>query len=328
MKDFFLGIDVGATKSHALIADSRGRVLGFSRGGSGNYEVVGWEGLRSVLQRITGEALRSAGIDSGQIAGAGFGIAGYDWPSEREPTLEVIRTLDLAAPFEAVNDSIIGLIAGAPQGWGIAIIAGTGENCWGRDREHRFGRMTGNSIYMEEYGGASSIVYKAIGAVAREWGRRGPPTRLSAVFLQHFQAESLDELLEGFAVGRYSYGAELAPVVFKTAGSGDTVARGIIHWAAEGLADMVVGVSRQLSFEDLAFDVVMIGSVFKGGDMILDPLKAAVQAVAPGANFIRLGAPPVVGGVLLGMEQAGLDAGPVVRQRLCDSAAAIIRELE
>jgi N-acetylglucosamine kinase-like BadF-type ATPase len=30
---FYLGVDVGATKTHALIADESGRVRGFGRGG-------------------------------------------------------------------------------------------------------------------------------------------------------------------------------------------------------------------------------------------------------------------------------------------------------
>ena len=106
---YFLGVDIGATKSHALIADEFGRATGFGQGASGNYEVVGWDGLRERLHAITDQALASAGVARDLIAGAGFGVAGYDFPAEREPTKQVIESLGLQAPYGLVNDTIIGL---------------------------------------------------------------------------------------------------------------------------------------------------------------------------------------------------------------------------
>lgn len=320
---YYLGVDVGATKSHALIADEACRAVGFGSSGPGNYEVVGWEGLEATLQKITRQALEEAGLSRGQIAGAGFGVAGYDWPSERQPTLDAIATLGLDAPTEVVNDSVIGLLAGASDRWGIAIVAGTGENCWGVDRQRNYGRLTGNGLLMGEYGGAGTIVFKAIRAVARDWSKRGPPTRLSQVFMELTGAPSLDELLEGIALGRYDYGPDLARVIFQVAEQGDQVALGVIRWAALGLADMVCGVIRQLSFEQEAFDVVLSGSVFKGGPLLVGPMKEAIWETAPGARFVPLTTPPVVGGVLLGMEQAGVD-GYRLRDRLHATARGII----
>ena len=84
---------------------------------------------------MTGQALAAAGLQIGDIAGAGFGVAGYDWPSERPPTIDAIASLGISAPVEAVNDTIIGLLAGAEQGWGVALVAGTSNNCRGWDRD-------------------------------------------------------------------------------------------------------------------------------------------------------------------------------------------------
>ena len=46
---YFLGVDIGATKTHALIADATGRVVGFGQAGPGNHETVGYEGLIAAL---------------------------------------------------------------------------------------------------------------------------------------------------------------------------------------------------------------------------------------------------------------------------------------
>ena len=76
-----LGVDLGGSKSHALIADETGQALGFGEAGAGNHEVVGEAGRIEALRTITTQALAEAGITKDQIAGSGFGIAGYDWPS-------------------------------------------------------------------------------------------------------------------------------------------------------------------------------------------------------------------------------------------------------
>lgn len=326
MPNYYLGVDIGATKSHALIADEHGQAIGFGFAGPGNHEVVGWDGYRAVLHAITNQALASARIDRAQIVGAGFGVAGYDWPSQRQPTLEGIRSLGLNCPVEAVNDAVLGLFAGARSGWGIAIISGTGENCWGVDPQRNYGQMTGNSALMGEYGGAGTIVYRALRDVAKEWGMRGPKTKLSTAFIERAGARDLDDLLEGLVMGHYRLSAADAPLVFEVAESGDTVAIEAIRWAGLELADMVNGVSRQLSLTEKDFEIVLIGSTFKGGALLLDPMKEAVCAVNPKASFVRLDAPPVIGGVLLGMEQAGVD-GYAVRTMLVESTLEILNVL-
>ena len=117
MTRFFLGIDTGATKSEALVADEQGRAVSLGRGGAGNWETVGWDGTRAVLDDIISQATSEAEIKRNQIAGAGFGLAGYDWPEDRGPHVEIIRDLlgsDL--PFGIVNDALVGLLAGTDAG--------------------------------------------------------------------------------------------------------------------------------------------------------------------------------------------------------------------
>lgn len=315
---YFAGVDIGATKSHALVADSAGRVLGFAAAGPGNHEVVGYPGLIEVLNTIVPEALQQAGLRRDQLTGAGFGVAGYDWPIERQPTLEAIGTLGLDCKVEAVNDTVVGLIAGAEQGWGIGVVAGTSQNCWGWDRNLRTGNMTGHGR-LAENGGSGSLVDCAIQQVAKAWGKRGPETALTEAFIARFGVENADKLLEGLSMDTLDWGPDLAPLVFEVARQGDAVAIDCIRWAGEELASMVCGVARQLNFEDLEFEVVMIGSMFKGGKLIREPLSEAVWQVAPRATFVRLAAPPVVGGVLLGMQVSG-HAISAARERLLDEA--------
>jgi hypothetical protein len=82
-------------------------------------------------------------------------------------------------------------------------------------------------------------------------------------------------------------------------------------------------VIRQLGLESLEFDVVLVGSLYDGGPLLIETMRQTVHAVAPGARFMRLTAPPVVGGVLLGMEQAGWN-GRAVRARLIETTQILL----
>lgn len=321
MTRYFFGVDTGATKSHGLIADEFGRAIGFAQAGSGNHEDVGYDGVVRTLRRLLADATASAGISPAQISGAGFGIAGYDWPSERADTLAAIGALGLDCPVEAVNDTIVGLVAGAEAGWGVALVAGTSNNCRGWDRTHREGRVMGNGILFGEYGGSTELVLYAVQAVAREWTCRGPATVLTQRFVNLVGARDAADLLEGLSQGAYEIGARHARVIFEAAQAGDAVARTVIHWAAEELASLAVGVIRQLDLQRERFDVVLVGSLYSGGPLFTEPLAAAILAEAPGARLVRLAAPPVVGAVLIGMQLAGLDA-PNLRPALIESTRA------
>jgi N-acetylglucosamine kinase-like BadF-type ATPase len=318
MTRYYLGVDVGGTKSHALIADATGRAVGFGQAGPGNHEVVGYDGLRQVLEEITAQAEAMASIRRGEIAGAGFGVGGYDWPSERAATLEAIAVLGLQAPVEAVNDTIVGLLAGAEQGWGVALIAGTSNNCRGWDRNHREGRVLGNGVLFGEHGGAYELVLRAVQDVAKAWTRRGPPTALTDAFIRLTGAAGAADLLDGLSQERYVLGGEAAPLVFQVAEEGDPVALAAIRWNAEELGSLAVGVIRQLGLQNESFDVVLVGSFYNGGPLLLNPLAAAIHTSAPRARLVRLTVPPVVGAVLLGMTAAGVDPAPV-RAELVES---------
>ena len=326
MTRYFLGIDVGGSKTHALIADETGRACGFGKAGPGNHEGVGYDGLSAAMQAAARQALAQAGLTPRQIAGAGFGLGGYDWPSELPPTLEAIRPLGMDAPLEVVNDAMIGLIAGTQEGWGLAVVAGSGCNCWGRTgphRQHKYGNVTGMGYPMGEGAGAGEMVGEAVRRVSRAWSQRGPATCLTEVFCQMAGVKTATDLIEGLTQERFEIRGRAAPLIFKAAEQGDAVACDVIRWAGESLADLAAGVIRQIEIADEQFEVVLVGSLFNGGPLLIEPMRAALLKVAPGAALVRLSAPPVIGGVLLGMEQCALQTPPL-RDNLIQSTQALL----
>src|SRR3990170_4313894 len=120
MNTILLGADIGGTKTRVLIADGPGRTLGSGAAGPGNHEIVGYEGMARAVRAAISQALRAAGLKLPDVSaagpgggaeaggraggggggggggaggggrGGGGGVAGYDWPSQRQPVLEVL----------------------------------------------------------------------------------------------------------------------------------------------------------------------------------------------------------------------------------------------
>jgi len=321
---YYLGADLGATKTHTLIVDESGRALGFGESGSGNHEDVGYEGMLEAMQQGLEQALRGAGLTRTDISGAGYGVAGYDWPSEASATKSVIDQLGLTAPYIFVNDTVPGLVAGAEEGWGIVVVAGTGSNCRGWDREHqREGRVTGHGVMMGEGAGASELIHRTMQVVGYAWSKRGPTTALADALIQYAGAQDLEDLIRGYTTFEYPIGAEAAPLVFRIAAEGDETAQKLIHWAGVENGEMANAVIRQLEFENLKFDVVMSGGMFEGGTMLIEPMRQTISKYAPGARLVRLRVPPVFGAVILGMEAVNIKASASIRKRMADSISSI-----
>lgn len=323
-KKYFLGIDVGSSKTHALIVDETGQCVGFGKAGGGNHQGAGYDGTQKVMQESFNGALEMSGVEKAHIAGAGFGVAGCDFPSDVKPHLDVISKLGLACPVEVVNDGWNGLLAGATRGVGVNVTAGSSNNCRGKNKFGKEGRIVGNGAQFGEYGGAIEIVYRALQMVNYAWIKRIPPTTLTNVLMEAVGAKDEMDLMESISNSEYHLFSFMAIQIFEAARAGDAAAIDVLRWAGEELGWLAVSVARQIEMEGDAVEIIQSGSVFEAGDLITEPMKELVLQHCPKARLIRLDGPPVVGAVILGMEQAGFD-GYVVRDMMVRTAKEVVK---
>jgi N-acetylglucosamine kinase-like BadF-type ATPase len=321
---YFLGIDVGSSKTHALIVDESGACVGFGKAWGGNHQSVGYDGLENVLKESFESAREMAGVDSAHIAGAGFGVAGYDFPSDRDSHLQAIASLGLSCPLEVVNDGVNGLLAGAARGIGVNVTSGSSNNCRGRNKDGKDGRIVGNGATFGEYGGAIEIVQRGLQMVNYAWIKRTPPTALTKIFIDAVDAKNEIDLMDGLSSGQYHLFPFLAVEVIKAANEGDVAACEILRWSGEELGWLAVSVVRQIEMENDEVEIIQSGSVFDAGEIIANPMREIVMSHLPKAKLIRLDGPPVVGAVILGMEQAHFD-GYIVREKMIRTAKEIIK---
>ena len=320
----FVGVDAGGTKTHALVADESGEVLGIGRAGTGNWEGVGLDGALAALRQAVGEALSAARTSPREVTAAGYGLAGLDWPSDEARLRPLVEELGLSGPSVLVNDTFVALRAGAREPWGVVIVAGTGTTVAGRNRRGEMARTLGLGYPFDDWGSAPDLAQAALHAVARAYTGRGPATALSNRLVRLVGAADVADLLEGVSRWRYNLFPLVADVVralMEEADGGDGAAQEIVLQAGRELGGGAVVVIRRLGMEDEGFDLVLAGGLFRSASpLLLDTLRGTVQAVAPGARPVRLDVPPVVGGVLLAMDAVGWAVTPEVRRRLEEGA--------
>lgn len=323
MKRYFVGLDVGSSKTHALIVDENGQCVGFGKAWGGNHQGVGYDGFFNVIAEALDGALKASGVDKAYIAGAGFGVAGYDFPSDREAHLKEIAKLGLACPVEIVNDGVNGLLAGATRGIGVNVTAGSSNNARGRNKHGKEGRIVGNGALFGEMGGGIEIVQHGLQKVNHAWIKRIPPTALTQIYLEATGAKNEMDLMEGLSNEQYHLFPFIAVQIIQAARNGDVAAQDIIHFAGEELGWLAVSVARQIEMENDEVEIIQSGSIFEAGEIITVPMKDIVLKHCPKAKMIRLDGPPVVGAVLLGMEQADFD-GYAVRDVMVKTAKSLI----
>lgn len=322
---YYFGIDAGNSKTQALIADSEGRMRALVHASGGNWEGIGLDGALVVYRDVLERALAEAGLEKQQIAAAGYGLAGYDFPSDDARLRPVIDALGLPGPFFLENDALIALRAGTSRPYGVVCIAGAGSTKAGRSQDGRVFRTWGMSADMGDWGGGGDLCRAAVAALARAEKGISPQTALAGPVLAHYGVPDVSSLVERITRD-HDYRIDFTPLIFDAAAQGDPVAQQILLDAGHGLARSINAVIRRLNMMDDTFELVLAGGLFRAEYPLLrDTLAGDVRQFAPDVQIVRLTAPPVVGAVLLAMDEAGRTPDDAVRRRLIAEVEARFR---
>ncbi len=323
----YLGLDAGGTKTHCLVANERGDILGFGAAGSGNYECLGIEPAATENRKAVQTALAEAQCALQDISSIGMGIAGADLPEDYDMLEREIYTPLFGATRRTFrNDSMAGLRGGTRHPSGIVIACGTGCVCAGRSR-------SGQEVRVGGLGDKSGdeCTGSEIGRIAlrRVWqAREGiiPPTILTDKFVARAECAHVDDLFYRMYRGQLDERAlePMAKLVFDAALEGDAASCDILEHGGRYLGMMVNAAARSLGVTQEAFEVVMAGSVFKGSSPILiDAMRTAIHRVSPHAALVMPLFEPVVGALLMGMDMDG-----AVTDEVYDNLARSLGEAE
>ena len=294
---YFLGVDGGGSKTHAVIIDAWGAVVGEAFSGGSNLLRGGLEDALSHIERAVSEACAAARISRDKISAACLGLAGVNHPIHYHTMKDAIdhslgiQNLQLVTDFRAA-------LAGALDGdAGVVIIAGTGSIAVGVNESGEEERSGGWGPAFSDEGSAFDIAKRALRAVTDSFDGRSPSTTLTDRVCQRLGIASAIDL-PGVIYNGDSEPVEiasLAQVVSEAAGAGDQVAQQILAEAGSELGQLVVSVIEKLGMQSDAFGVAYVGSVFSSGEYVLKAFTEKVARAAPGADVRPPLFPPAVG---------------------------------
>ncbi len=309
----YLGIDGGGTHTRAILVNALGQVQGEGNAGPSNYHNVGVEVTGRSLREATENAWASANLPFAMADTAFLGCAGIKASADIVSLTAIAESIGLAPAGHVtvandLHNALSGGLAGRP---GIALIAGTGTNCLGCDATGKSFMCGGWGWMLDDVGGGIGIALAGLRAAARAADGRAPFTRLLSAALAFFGLTEANELLERLYVRSCPLEeiATFAAVVIREAMTGDATAMEVLSEGARALAELVAGVSRELSFPDVA-DIVILGGCARSGSPYQPLIEQAVRAAVANANIIEPKGSPTQGAAINALRAAGVKPIP------------------
>jgi N-acetylglucosamine kinase-like BadF-type ATPase len=315
-----LAIDGGGSKVDAALINRNGTIVAAARVPNIDDGTDPFGYLDGVAAGAAEVALH-AGMDPERSTLATLGVyclAGADLPADDRRIQRWISKQGWTAEDVLHNDTFAVLRAGTDRTWGVGIVCGFGTNCSGVSPDGRTYRLPAVGPISGDWGGGSDIGGQALWHALRARDGRGPRTALASLVPEHFGMRRPRQVMEAMYFGRMDEErlAELAPLVFRTAADGDTVARSIVDRQADEIATMAGAAIRKLGMSRLDVHVVLGGGIFRNRlPAFHERIHEGVHRVCPSARITVLAAPPVVGAALLGLDRIGATKAAEARVR-------------
>jgi len=291
-----IGIDAGGTKTVGILADESGKVLSKAISGSANLIMKGELAVEKVIFDVI-ESLEAPE----PVAALCLGIAGVGQPGADQLIRDVLRRLGHRQPVRVVNDALVALVAGAPSGVGIVVVAGTGSIAYGVDTEGHTARSGGWGYLLGDEGSAFWLGHYAVRHAIRAADGRGVATTLYDLICDKLGVSDPTELVEWFYDQELSRNrvADLASLVEAASIDGDEAAENLMDQASKHLAKAARAVAGQLSFPE-RFPVVLSGGAFKACPSLGRRLEDLLAS--PEMEVRLLDVDPAMGAVTLALE--------------------------
>lgn len=323
MTGTYLGIDGGGTKTRAVILDAFGRLIGEGVGESSNFGYIGVEQATSNIRDAIISAASQAGIVQPRFDAAFFGLAGVVSDTDREMARNMARSLDLV-PGDQIgvdHDCRIALAGGLGGETGIVQIIGTGTSTFGMNASGDRWMSGGWGRLIADEGGGYWLGIEAMKATTAAYDGRGHPTLLHNRVLDALGINSVGDIMQVLYTQQMPVAdiAALGRLVIEAASEKDAVAIGIIAHGMDEVARCVEAVANELQFPADHIRLITVGGITQAGDVVMEPLQAAVHARVPTCQIT----PPLfdagIGAGLLAMQHHGQAMTPKILENLRSS---------
>ncbi|HTC62070.1 MAG TPA: BadF/BadG/BcrA/BcrD ATPase family protein [Candidatus Saccharimonadales bacterium] len=292
---YYLGFDGGGTKTHCVLIDESGNVIGEGRGGPSNPLRCGYDVAFESLRDAATAALASPNLQPTDISAVHAGLAGAGRRSVARRIMVFLAQEFSSALAQVSTDCEIALEAAAGSGPGVVLIAGTGSIAFGRNAAGETARAGGHGPWIGDEGSAFEIGRRAVSAVARVRDMDAPSSVLPEMISAALECPDWDELLVRIMKEPEAVFPKLFPVVAAAANSDDSAAKEIMFASAIGLSNLAMVVIRRLGMKGEVFPLVKCGGVFGQCQMLDALLDSVLASGALRAKISRVEISPALG---------------------------------
>ena len=291
---FIAGIDGGGTKTKVVVASLEGEALLSQVFGPFNLNSIGAERFAALLDEICTWLNQQ-----GQCLALCIGSAGI---SNQEMTRLVAERIQRGGikNWKLVGDQVIALNGALEGRPGIALIAGTGSICFGKNAAGQFARSGGWGHLIGDEGSGYALGRDALTAVARAWDGWGERTLLSELLASELGLDDQKKIISYTYGGDKSRIAALSRLVEQAAARDDHVALGIICANAVLMTRLVGTVAKQLELE--APEVAMLGGLLENETMLRAQFQAEMAKQYPQMACVLPHRDAAAGAVMLAQE--------------------------
>ncbi|HOO33234.1 MAG TPA: BadF/BadG/BcrA/BcrD ATPase family protein [Thermotogota bacterium] len=302
---YFLGVDIGGTKTAVVVSDENGNILSYKKGPGANYQGCGIEEAYERTNDTIEQVCYELGIGKEDLDNAFLGIAGVDLEYDIQIIKGILERINLPA-YGFENDGLIAFRSGTVDGRGILVTCGTGSISFGSDG-NMLSRKGGFSTYFGERLGGSHVARLAASAIIRAKDGRGQKTLMSGILEDEFGADIEEMMKIQYPDVEYqgpNPTITLIKTIYRAAERNDLVAVKLLAEIADEVINIVRAYRVDMNFTP-PVKVVLEGTVFKKAeDILMEYIRTGL-----GSEY-RIIVPthdPVTGALLYALERHGIE---------------------
>ena len=319
MRKYFLGVDGGNTKTDYLLCTVEGEFVDVYRTETCSHEQLddSYDGMERVMRGQLSHILERNGIGVGDIASAGFGLAGADLPSQYAELKKRVENIGFTC-YGLANDGILGIKAASDSGIGLCAVNGTGTVVVGIDEKGDILQVGGVGPLSCDFAGGGYLRNQIISHLYAFHYRYGEGSAMFSPIMELLGAKPGDMLT---VVSDYEllnrHTVEIIQLGARAAKGGDRLAQEIFDAVGVSVGRSAAGCILHLSFEgfgtpEAPIDIVQVGSIwykipYEGMNEAF--LRTAQELSGKRCRPIKMDATAAAGGVLWAKEIA--DGKPV-----------------
>jgi glucosamine kinase len=322
-----LGFDGGGTKTDCVLAAESGEVLARGQAGPSNAFRVGFGAAFGALRESAQKALSATPIVIGRpgaasgatpdgagasaadlvaaanadVAAVCAGLAGVGQAGDAEK----MRTL-LAGEFPQavvrVCTDLELVLAAAPAGRAMVLVAGTGSAAIGRSANGEVTRIGGHGPMISDEGSAYDVGRRAVIGAQREFDRTGKDSELGKRILREMGSPQWAGLRKRVQSAPDEVFPRLFSVVAALADSGDETSQGILRNAAYKLVSLATTLAERLHLADEPFPLIKTGGMIGRSKYLDAQLHERLRVTLPQAAACSLEIAPAEAAARLAVE--------------------------